>query len=119
MIAKIIQNSDVEPIQAPWGSLQWLVSADGSISENMTLGRVTIKPGTTNPIHRHPNCEEILYVLAGSIEHSLPQGGSATLNPGDCIVLPQGSEHQARNIGSEEAVVLVAFNSANRKTIGE
>ena len=85
----------------------------------MTFGRVTIKPGKTNPIHSHPNCEEILYVLSGSIEHSLPQGGRATLNPGDCIVLEQGSEHQARNIGTEEAVVLVAFNSANRETIGE
>ena len=37
------------------------------------------------------------------------------MEAGDCIVLPQGGIHYAKNIGNEDAVVIVAFNSAHRK----
>jgi quercetin dioxygenase-like cupin family protein len=85
----------------------------------MTVGRVTFKPGCENPTHHHPNCDEILFVVRGTLEHSLPGGGSTVLNPGDCIVLPRGEGHMARNIGDEEAEVVVCFNTADRQTVGE
>ena len=28
-----------------------------------------MKPGGSNPAHRHPNCEEVLHVLEGDVEH--------------------------------------------------
>ena len=117
--ASIIRGTNVEAEKTEWGSLQWLVSANNKASENMTLGRVTFKPGQANPPHFHPNCEEILYVVNGTIEHTLPQGGTAILQAGDCIVLPKGSKHSARNTGTEEAVVIVVFDSAYRQTQGE
>ena len=117
--ARVIRSSDVEAEKTEWGSLQWLVSANNKASENITLGRVTFKPGQANPPHFHPNCEEVLYVVSGAVEHTLPQGGTAILNAGDCIVLPKGSKHSAKNTGTEEAVVIVAFDSAYRQTQGE
>lgn len=117
--SSVIRNEKVDVINTDWGSLQWLVSGKDGASENMTLGRVTFKPGCANPPHYHPNCEEILYVVSGEIEHSLPGGGTAILKPGDCIVLPKGVKHNAKNIGSKEAVVIVVFDSAFRETIGE
>ena len=115
----VVRNENVEVINTDWGSLQWLVSGKNGLSKNMTLGRVTFKQGQANPPHYHPNCEEILYVVSGEIEHSLPGGGTAILKHGDCIVLPKGVKHNAKNIGSKEAVVIVAFDSAFRETIGE
>lgn len=105
--------------KTPWGSLQWLVGAHNGSSENMTLGRVIFKPGQGNPRHHHPNCEEILIVISGEIEHSLPEGGSIKLCKGDCIVLPAGVPHHATNVGDEEATVVVVFDSAERQTVVE
>ena len=85
----------------------------------MTLGRVTFKPGRSNPFHHHPNCEEILFVVSGDIEHTLPEGGTVHLHEGDCIVLPEGKSHQATNVGDREAVVIVAFNTAEREVVSE
>ena len=119
MSTVIVRKTDVEVNQTDWGSLQWLVTGQAGTSENMTLGRVTFEPGRANPFHHHPNCDEILFVVQGEIEHTLPEGGTVTLSAGDCIVMPQGGVHQARNIGSDEAVVIVAFNSAWRETVGE
>ena len=119
MKTPVIRKTEI-PVQTEnWGTLQWLVSATGGTSDSMTLGRVTIKPGCKNPAHRHPNCEEILFVVQGTIEHTLPEGGSVHLEAGDCIVLPREGGHQATNTGSEEAVVIVAYNAGERKTIGE
>ncbi len=113
-----VQLSSQVPVdRASWGTLQWMVNRQNGSSTRMTVGRVTIDPGQSNPLHQHPNCEEVLYVLSGRIAHTLPNGGSVALEPGDCIVIEPGIFHRAVNIGSEPAVVLVAFNSADRQTI--
>lgn len=115
----VVRKNDVEVNNTDWGSLQWLVTGQAGSSEHMTVGRVTFKPGQANPLHQHPNCDEILVVIQGEIEHTLPEGGTVRLSPGDCIVMKQGGMHQARNVGDEEAVVIVAFNSPIRETVGE
>jgi quercetin dioxygenase-like cupin family protein len=118
-MTRVIRKSNAPIEKTDWGSLQWLVSASNQASDKMTFGRVTFKPGESNPSHTHPNCEEILFVVCGTIEHTLPEGGTAILEAGDSIVLPPGKPHRAKNVGSEEAVVVVAFSSAHRETVGE
>ena len=121
MEARVIRGGNVEVAETEWGSLQWLVGGGGGgdAGIRMTFGRVTFKPGQANPAHRHPNCDELLFVVAGAIEHSLPEGGTTILRAGDGIILPRGQKHQARNAGSGEAVVVVAYNSAKRETLEE
>jgi quercetin dioxygenase-like cupin family protein len=119
MSPSVVRKNDVQVQETEWGSLQWLVSAENGASEHMTIGRVTFQPGQSNPAHHHPNCEEILFIVAGEIEHTLPEGGTTVLRPGDCIVIPAGKAHLAKNIGDDEAVMLVAFNSADRKMVIE
>jgi quercetin dioxygenase-like cupin family protein len=118
-MTRVIRKTDAPIEKTDWGSLQWLVSASNKASDKMTLGRVTFKPGQSNPSHYHPNCEEVLFVVSGKIEHTLSEGGTVLLEAGDCIVLPPGGPHRAKNVGSEEAVVVVAFSSAHRETVGE
>lgn len=116
MKATVIHNRDIPVNTAEWGSLQWLVSGQTAPGTTMTLGRVTFKPGQSNPTHTHLNCEEILFVVQGALEHTLPQGGTARLETGDCIVLPPGGAHTAKNVGSDKAVVIVAFSAPDRQT---
>ena len=115
----IIPNEQIPIHEEPWGTLQWLVSGSAKTSETMTVGRVTIKAGMKNPNHVHPNCSEILYLVSGKLEHTLPDGSYAPMKPGDSIVIEQGVWHHACSVGEEDAVVLVMFDSAKRETIGE
>jgi quercetin dioxygenase-like cupin family protein len=115
----VVRNNEIKVHKEIWGTLQWLVNGSEGTSDTMTLGRVTIHPGMANPHHVHPNCSEILFVAAGTIRHTLPDGGSVTMHASDSIVIHRGVWHHAENIGDEEAVVLVAFDSAWRETIGE
>lgn len=102
----------------PWGRLDWMVSGAIGNSDTMTVGRCTILPGEQNPPHVHPNCDEVLHVLQGRIDHRL---GDETLSmgPGDTISIPTGTVHNARNIGAEPAVLMIAFSTPDRQVVGE
>ena len=104
-----------EVLDLPWGRITWLVSGALHNSATMTVGRVVIKAGHGNPIHRHPNCDEVLHVLHGRIEHSL---GTAkyVMNAGDAISIPAGEWHNARTLDGADAEMVICFSSANRTT---
>jgi quercetin dioxygenase-like cupin family protein len=118
--------SDREPILSPadshevetleWGRLVWMVAGRFGNSDSMTVGRCDIAPGRENPRHYHPNCDEVLLVIEGTIEH-LCGDEYAPMGPGDAISIPAGVVHHARNVGAENAVVVIAFSSAHRETV--
>ena len=58
--------------------------------------------------HYHPNQEEILYVVSGTIEQWL-EGERRTLGPGDSIFIPPGVVHASFAVGAEGARVLAIF----------
>ncbi|HOE65982.1 MAG TPA: cupin domain-containing protein [Candidatus Hydrogenedentes bacterium] len=96
-----------------WGSLEWLASKQIGNAKGLTLGRVIIKPGQCNPRHRHNACEEILYLLAGTLEHSVGEK-TIVLRAGDTLTAPAGVFHNAVNIGDVDADMIVAYDSGAR-----
>jgi quercetin dioxygenase-like cupin family protein len=105
---------DGEVLQTTWGQLVWTASGQIGNSISMSFGRVVIRAGQENPRHRHPNCDEILHVVSGRIEHTLGEE-IFSMGPGDSISIPQGVWHQARALG-EDAVIVICFNSSDRLT---
>jgi len=102
-----------------WGNLTWFAGRSLGNSTEMTIGRCILKPGQSNPRHYHPNCTEILVVMQGNIEHTGPNGEKVKMSVGDTVTIPPNTWHQASNIGDSEAVLFIAFSSADRETIGE
>jgi quercetin dioxygenase-like cupin family protein len=107
---------DVE--EMAWGRLVWMVAGRLGNSATLTVGKCYIAPGSSNSRHCHPNCDEVLHVLQGDIEHTLG-GHTFRVAPGETVTIPRGSMHNARNPGAEEAELLIVFSSPERETIGE
>jgi len=104
-----------EVLDLPWGRIIWLVSRSLGNSATMTFGLVTIKAGAANAVHRHPNCDEILHVLRGRIEHTLGDQ-YYVMKAGDTISIPAGVWHNARALDGAEAEMVICFSSADRET---
>ena len=102
-----------------WGTLTWYANRELGNSEAITVGRCVLKPGQANPRHYHPNCSEILVVFKGRIQHTNERGDETELNEGDTVTIPANVWHRARNIGDEEAILHIAFSSADRQTVAE
>lgn len=112
-----VVRGDREEAQAfGWGGIKWLMgrALDGDATQ--TFGVVFIAPGCKNPRHYHPNCEELLYVLSGTCEHSLGEE-VFQLGPGDLIRVPQGALHNAVNTGWEPLRAVISFSSGDRQTV--
>jgi quercetin dioxygenase-like cupin family protein len=117
--ARVLPEAQSEVVKAPWGSLTWYANARLGNSTDLTVGKCVIKPGCENPLHSHPNCTEILVVMQGRIRHASGPAEEVELHEGDVITVPPHLPHQARNVGSNDAVLFIVFSSADRQTKGE
>ena len=117
--AIVVPSAQAEVIPQEWGRLTWYANRKLGNSTHVTLGICEIKPGCANPMHSHPNCEEVLRVSKGRIMHTVEDGKEIEMCEGDAITVPVNFPHQARNIGDTDAVLLIAFTSADRQVKGE
>ncbi|MGC5170124.1 cupin domain-containing protein [Microbacterium sp. DT81.1] len=114
----VVHRSDVLTEPQEWGRLEWMVAGRLGNSDTLTVGRCYIRPGQQNPPHFHPNCDEVLHVLQGTIRHRVDET-YVEMGPGDTISIPSGSVHNATNLGEDEAIFVITFSSAERETVGE
>jgi quercetin dioxygenase-like cupin family protein len=101
-----------------WGTLSWLAGKKIGNAQGVTVGRVIIKRGQSNPRHSHSNCEEVLYLLTGRLEHSMGEN-TMLLEAGDTLVVGAGVPHSAVSVGETDADMIVAYSSGNRDFVPE
>lgn len=106
---------DVAPLETGWGQLVWLIGAEQTPGAEQTFGIVTIAPGKRNPLHAHPNCEELLYVIQGEADHKLGEE-MLQIKAGDVIRIPRGVPHWARARGTTPLIAAISFSAPDRAT---
>ncbi len=111
---QVRRNVGSAPEPTDFGSVQWAVRSGDPEGAEQTAGLAVFDAGKGNVEHVHPNCEEIVYVLDGEVEHTL--GKQATrLRAGDLIVVPRGVAHRLVNHGSGPARTYIVFSSPDRQ----
>lgn len=114
--SRLVEPGAADVLDFPWGRLCWLLNAERLPDARQTFGVCEILPGHKNPRHFHPNCDEVLYVLEGELDHTL---GEAVyhLTPGALLHIPADTPHDARNTGAGTARVVIAYSAADRQTV--
>ncbi len=105
----------VEPARMDWGQISWLIGGETMPGAEQTFGIVTIEPGKRNPLHLHPNCEELLYVMRGEADHKLGEE-MFEIKAGDVIRIPRGIPHWAKAKGDQPLVAVISFSAGDRRT---
>jgi oxalate decarboxylase len=94
---------------------------DFPMSSNMAATMIRLAPGDFREPHWHPNSDEWLMVLGGTIHMTIVDGkGEASrfsCGLEDVAFVPQGFGHYVENIGEGEATVLVIHNHAEFTTV--
>jgi quercetin dioxygenase-like cupin family protein len=109
---QVLSQSEAQRQEFSWGNLTWFANRALGNSDAMTVGRCILQPG-----HYHPNCSETLVVIQGRIKHTAAGDGEMELSEGDTVVVPPNVWHCATNIGQSDAVLFIAFSSADRQTV--
>ncbi len=105
MAGQFVIASEVEPEVLDWGRLRWLSNPPSTGAQDLTVINVTLAPGKGHDFHKHPDQEEVIYVVAGEVEQWVDRA-KRVLGSGDSAFLPAGTVHASFNIGDREANIV-------------
>lgn len=96
---------------SPWGPHEWLCRPGLTDARQLQLVRVVMPPGAGHRFHRHPELEEIIYVVSGMAEQWVDRE-MRQLGTGDVAHIPANVVHGTYNAGTEPLVFLAILSPA-------
>ena len=92
--------------------MDWLVDDDLVEDAALSIARMTLAKDASSEGHRHPNCNEVIHLIEGSVEQTVGPD-RIVMAAGDTVFIPSGASHQTRNTGPGRAVMIVAYSSGS------
>ena len=111
MTGQFTLSQEARKESVPWGSLAWLSSPADSGAQSLVVVEVDLDPGAGHAFHRHPNQEEVIYVLAGRVEQWIDKE-RRILAIGDSAVVGRDVVHASFNVGADRAKLLAVLSPA-------
>jgi len=73
-----------------------------------------ITPGHSGEAHRHPNADEVIYLVKGRVD---VRAGAEIfqLDATDALAIPGGLPHQIQNPGMEDAELIICYSTGDRE----
>lgn len=102
---RFIASGEVERETLAWGSLGWLSRPATTGAKELVVIEVNLAQGHGHNFHRHPDQEEVIYVVAGQVEQWL-ETEKQILNPGDSVFIPKDVVHASFNTFAQPAKLL-------------
>ncbi len=91
--------------------VQFLLDERSTGSDRLVVGRTVLPPGARHERHRHPNCDEFLFVVSGEGEIYTDEGRETAI-AGDVVFTPAGHWHGFDNTSPEEVLLFWGWSGA-------
>jgi quercetin dioxygenase-like cupin family protein len=108
---RFVATGDAQVEPSPWGPHDWLSRPGLTQADELLMVRVLMPPGTAHQFHRHPEMEEIIYVISGTAEQWVDRA-SRRLGPGEMAHIPKDVVHGTYNAGDDTLVFLAILSPA-------
>jgi quercetin dioxygenase-like cupin family protein len=105
MSGKFVLSKDTPQELLDWGSLRWMSHPASTGAGQLTVIEVTLQPGKGHDFHKHPDQEEVIYAVSGSVEQWLEQE-KRDLHTGDSLFIPADTVHASFNVGDDPVILL-------------
>ena len=105
MSGKFITVEQMERETLDWGVMGWVSRPATTETKDLVVIEVTLEPEGGHNFHKHPEQEEVIYVLDGTIEQWLGEE-MQMLSRGDTVFIPAGAVHASFNVSGQTAKVL-------------
>lgn len=86
--------------------VKFVISATSGGSEQTVFGITIFPPGAKHDIHRHPNAEEVEYIVEG---HGIARVGDddVKMGPGEVVVVRRNEYHGFENTSQTDRAVMI------------
>ena len=114
MNGKFIASANVERDELDWGTIGWLSRPESTGAKDIVAMEVSLSPGYGHDFHKHPDQEEVIYVIEGSVEQWL-EDKKQTLNAGDSVFIPADMVHASFNVSDSVGKAVCNLESFQRR----
>ena len=91
--------------------VRWLVTRDSVGASRTVFGVTNFPPGARHEIHRHPNVEEVEYLISGS-GIAYVDDDAIALRAGEAVFVPANAYHGFENDSDGETVMAWCYAGA-------
>ncbi|MCZ6675897.1 MAG: cupin domain-containing protein [Candidatus Poribacteria bacterium] len=105
MSGKFIPAAQADREQLDWGTLAWLSRPQTTGAKDLVVIEVNLSPGGGHDFHKHPEQEEVIYVIEGTVEQWLREE-KQMLSSGDSVFIPADTVHASFNTSGSTAKLL-------------
>jgi quercetin dioxygenase-like cupin family protein len=109
-----VTTAEMQVDTLPWGPHEWLCRPGLTAADDLQLVRVRMPAGQGHAFHRHPEFEEIIYVVEGEAEQWVGEQ-LRHLGPGEVAHIPKNVVHATYNAGQDTLVFLAILSPARSK----
>jgi quercetin dioxygenase-like cupin family protein len=109
MASKFRIAGEIAPDKYDWGIGRWVSHPASTGTKQLTVLNATLAPGKGHSFHKHPDQEEVMYVVAGKVEQWVDRE-MRILGSGDAAFIPAGMVHASFNVGEGDAKLFVIFS---------
>lgn len=103
-----IATAEESPRNERAGQVSYLLLAPGQFgSDRMAITMVHGEPGSEQPMHSHPEAEQVYVIVSGSGLMRVDDE-EREVAPGTLAYIPRGAKHAIRNTGGEPLVYVSA-----------
>jgi len=102
MSGKFIASDKSERDELAWGTLAWVSRPQTTGAKDLVAIEVSLSSGYGHNFHKHPDQEEVIYVIEGSVEQWL-EDRKQVLTAGDSVFIPAGVVHASFNVSAGSA----------------
>lgn len=109
MKGRFTSSGEVTREKVPWGSPAWFSSPAVSGTNALAVVEVTFNPSSGHSFHKHPNQEEVIYVIDREIEQWVDRQ-KRVLEAGDSAFIGKDVVHASFNSSARGARALAMLS---------
>lgn len=92
----------------------WVCRPEIAEAKGLQICRAALPAGEGHNFHRHPELEEVIYVLEGEVEQWVEKE-RRILRPGEVAHIPADVVHATFNVSDRDAIILAILSPASQQ----
>jgi quercetin dioxygenase-like cupin family protein len=110
MGSEVVREEEREFVPVEWGKTKNLFGPENVGAKYLKINITEYAPGTEHTLHRHPDQEEVIYVLEGE-GISRTKGADLPIRAGSFVFVPADTDHATINLNKDKPMRAVIIKS--------
>tara|TARA_B110000881_G_C18499039_1_gene475849 strand:+ start:694 stop:1116 length:423 start_codon:yes stop_codon:yes gene_type:complete len=108
---RFLTADDIAREYPDWGALGWASRPGDTGSKSLVIMEVKLAPGQEHNVHKHPNQEEIIYMIDGMVEQWILED-KKNIKQGDVAFIPMDTVHASFDDPDKDVKLLAILSPA-------